>query len=232
MQRRDFIKRLAAISLTAEGMFGQSPTKSIAPTLPEPWMRGLWEAKPLAMTPENPDVIAKTEANFFSRRQMRSLRRLCRVLLPAYQGYPGAIEAATPEFLDFLLGISPVGQQEMYCSGLDWLDSEAQQRFARRFSLLQDSQVDTILRPWLQAWIDYHPPAEPHARFINIARHDIWIATTSSEIWSEAESAKNSRIAGRGLYFYPIDPDLDGRQSMDAHKTKSHTQHRDNSRAR
>ncbi len=67
------------------------------------------EVKPLPMTPLVPDAVAQTNAYFFSDRQIATLRRLSEILLPPIKGYPGALDAGTPEFLDFLIGVSPAG---------------------------------------------------------------------------------------------------------------------------
>src|SRR6204780_374249 len=104
MQRRDFVRGMLAASVAAKATLAQKPTMpapaATAPG-PVPWMRGLMEVKPLSMTPLVPDAVAQTNAHFFSDRQMATLRRLSEILLPPINGYPGALDAATPEFLDF-----------------------------------------------------------------------------------------------------------------------------------
>src|SRR5580698_4710510 len=92
MQRRDFVKAIVAASMTARSMFGQQaagtqvapstpPPTPVAPG-PVPWMRGLTEVKPLPMTPLVPDVVAQTNAHFFTTQQMATLRRLSEIMLP------------------------------------------------------------------------------------------------------------------------------------------------------
>jgi hypothetical protein len=222
MRRRDFVKAMMAASVTAKTMLGQQAPTAVAPAAPPasppaapstapgpvPWMRGLMEVKPLPMTPIVPDVVAQTNAHFFNDRQMATLRRLSEILLPPFQGYPGATDAGTPEFLDFLIGISPLDRQQMYLSGLDRLDAEAKQHFNISFVAVNSSQADQLLRPWLRTWITDHPPEEPYARFINIVHSDIRTATINSQAWNAAAAAIEQQAPEVGLYWFPVDPDI------------------------
>ncbi len=222
MQRRDFVKAMMAASVAAKAMLGESaeaqqaatPAASAAATAlpavapaPVPWMHGLMEAKPLPMTPLVPDAVAQTNANFFTERQFATLQRFSEVLVPAYNGYPGAIEAGTPKFLDFLIGISPPERQRMYQSGLDRLNAEATQKFSVSFSEVSAEQADHLIRPWMRTWMADNPPTEPYANFINVAHLDIREATQNSQAWSDAQHIKGQspRV---DLYWYPVDPDL------------------------
>jgi hypothetical protein len=177
-----------------------------APTAPGPvpWMRGLMEAKPLPIGSIVPDAVAQTDAYFFKEQQLATLRRLSEILLPPLRGYPGAKEAGTPEFIDFLIGVSPADRQQMYQSGLDRLDAEAKQHFGAAFSTLDKTQADQLLRPWLRTWMTDHPPTELYARFINIAHSDIRTATINSEAWSKAKQ----QAPDMDLYWFPVDPDI------------------------
>lgn len=186
---------------------------SIQPAVPKapgpvPWMRGLMEVKPLPISPLIPDAVAQTDVNFFSQQQLATLRRLSEIMLPPLKGFPGAVDAGTPEFLDFLIGVSPADRREMYQSGLDRLDSEAKQRFSVSFAEVKKPQADQLLQPWMRTWMNDHPPKEPYARFINMAHSDIRTATINSEAWSKAASANGQKHEGMGLYWYPIEPDI------------------------
>lgn len=171
-------------------------------------MRGLMEAKPLSLTPLVPDVVAGTTTRFFTERQMATLRQLCEILLPPLRGYPGAIDTGTPEFLDFLISVSPAEHRDMYASGLDWLDDEARSRFQLPFDAISAAQGDALIRPWLRTWMQDHPPSEPHAHFINVVHSDIRTATINSEKWNQADAAAGKDPSGFGLYWYPVDPDV------------------------
>jgi hypothetical protein len=172
-------------------------------------MRGLMEAPPLHLTPLIPDAVAGSTTRFFTERQMATLRQLCEILMPPLKGYPGAIDAGTPEFLDFLISVSPADRRRVYASGLDWLDAEADSRFGIPFDAVTSVQADALIRPWLRSWMTDHPPTEPHAHFINVVHSDIRTATINSEKWNQAELATGEEPSGLGLYWYPVDPDID-----------------------
>jgi hypothetical protein len=162
------------------------------------------EVKPLPIASIVPDAVAQTNANFFNEQQLATLRHLSEILLPPLKGYPGAKEAGTPEFIDFLIGASPMERQQMYQFGLDRLDAEAKHHFSTTFSALDKTQADQLLRPWLRTWMTDHPPSEPYAHFINIAHSDIRTATINSQAWSEARR----QAPDVELYWFPIDPDI------------------------
>ena len=217
MRRRDFVKAMVAASASAKTMLGQQTQTPVAPSVPPavppaaptapgpvPWMRGLMEVKPLSIASIVPDAVAQTDAYFFKEQQLATLRRLSEILLPPLKGYPGAKEAGTPEFIDFLIGVSPPERQQMYQSGLDRLNAEAKQHFGVAFSALEKSQADQLIRPWLRTWMTDHPPTEPYARFINIAHSDIRTATINSQAWSDA----GKKAPDKELYWYPVDPDI------------------------
>ncbi len=226
MRRRDFVKALVATTVSARAMVGQTAATQVAPSAPPPtppgaapapapgpvpWMRGLMEVKPLRMTPLLPDAVAETTTYFFNDRQMATLRQLCEILLPPMGDYPGALDAGAPEFLDFLISVSPPDRQRMYESGLDWLDAEARSKFGMAFDAANAAQADALIRPWLRTWMPDHPPTEAHADFINVAHSDIRTATINSEEWSRAEVRAGEEPPGRGLYWYPVDPDINRR---------------------
>jgi gluconate 2-dehydrogenase subunit 3-like protein len=208
-----------AVSATATTALGQQPapaapvTPSAQPPVPTapgplPWMRGLESVGPLPVTALVPDMVAATNANFFTSQQQATLRKLSKIFLPPLKGYPGAIEAGAPEFLDFLIGVSPEDRQQMYQSGLDRLDREAKQRFNVAFASVNKTQANQLLQPWLKTWSTDHPPTEPYAHFINVAHSDIRTATLNSEAWNKAARAAGEKNEGVGLYWYPVDPDI------------------------
>jgi Gluconate 2-dehydrogenase subunit 3 len=224
MRRREFVKAMLAASVSARTMMGQNAPASVAPSAPPPippqaaplpapgplpWMRGLLEAKPLPMTPLVPDAVAHTKTYFFTRQQLATLRQLCEVLMPPLKSAPGAIDAGAPEFLDFLISVSPADRQKLYVDGLDRLDGEARRQFGIPFAGANQQQADALIRPWLRTWMTDHPPNDPYERFINLAHSDIRTATINSKPWSDALPANDERRLEEGLYWYPVDPDLD-----------------------
>jgi Gluconate 2-dehydrogenase subunit 3 len=221
MQRRDFFKGIMAASVAASAapntLLAQQTATPVAPSAPPPgtpppgpvpWMRGLMEVKPLHMTQLTADAVAQTNAHFFTDQQVATLKRLSEVLVPPFQGYPGAIEAAAPEFLDFLVGVSPSDRQQMYQSGLDRLESESKQHFSVSFAAANAEQADQLLRPWLRTWMNDHPPTESYEHFINVAHGDIRTATINSQAWSDAAHKAGTPTPNTDLYWYPVDPDL------------------------
>lgn len=183
------------------------PRAPLAPG-PVPWMEGLMELKPLSIAQLVPDAIAQTRTHFFTEAEMATLRRFCEILMPPLKGHPGATEAGTPEFLDFLIGTSPAERQEMYRAGLDRLDSESREKFGAAFDQATAQQADKIIRPWLRTWMPDHPPAEGFARFINLAHSDIRLATENSQAWCDAELAAGLPGPRMDAYWYPVDPDM------------------------
>ena len=183
------------------------------------------EAKPLPMTPIVADAVAHTHAHFFNGQQMATLRRLSEILLPPLKSYPGATDTGTPEFLDFLIGASPLDRQQMYQSGLDRLDAESKQYFGVAFAAVDKQQADQLLRPWLRVWMTDHPPTEPYANFINVAHSDIRTATINSQAWSEVATTLGQRTPDVGLYWFPVDPDLHRENSAPNRRATQNKRH-------
>ena len=156
-----------------------------------------------------PDVVATTEVRYFTAARYATLGHLCETLMPANNGYPGATQAAAPEFLDFLLGASPTDRQTMYNDGLDRLNADSTKKFSVGFSKASASQADAVIRPYLKGWINDHPPKEKHERFMALAHRDIRTATINSPAWTSAAEASGERTPGVGLYWAPIDPGIE-----------------------
>lgn len=227
MRRRDFVKAIVAVPVTARTMFGQTatlpsgektsasqspsttavpPASETAPRAAEPQVNFDYRTHMLPGTV--PDAVAATQEHFFDSQQMATLRKLGDILLPPLNGYPGSTQAGAPEFIDFLIGVSPVEQQHLYQSGLDRLNANAQKQFGVRFAEVNAEQADALLRPWLKAWMHDHPPTESFTRFINLAHQDIRTATMNSQAWSIEATSAGERAPGIGLYWSPIDPDI------------------------
>ena len=219
MRRRDFVKAIVAVPVAARTMFGQQaaapqsaataalpPAAETAPTATHD--KGFFDYKAHPIAASVPDGFATTQANFFNKQQMATLRKLCDVLLPSLNGYPGATQAGAPEFIDFLIGASPADRQHMYRAGLDRLNANAEKQFHVPFAQVDAVQADKLIRPWLRIWMPDHPPKERFASFINLAHQDIRTATMNSQAWSIAATATGERAPGIGLYWSPIDPDI------------------------
>jgi hypothetical protein len=132
-------------------------------------------------------------------------------LVPPLKGNPGALDAQAPEFLDFLLSVSPADRQLTYRNGLDGLNNQAKKQFQKPFPELDVRQADAILRPLLviRPWAE-DLPSEPLQNFIAQVHQDLRTATTNSRE-SAAAAAKSGRRFTRGFgttgfYWKPIDP--------------------------
>ena len=172
-----------------------------------PWLLGLTAKTPIPHV-EAADQVALAELRFFSPQQMATLTRLSDVLMPPIDEKPGAVQAQTPMFLDFLIGDSPDTRKQVYSEGLDWLDAEAKKKFNVEFAKLTDEQADALLKPWLRTWMNDHPPDEKHADFVNIAHDDIRTATVNSKAWFAAPQVGAEPRTEEELYWSPIEPDI------------------------
>ncbi|MEI9976828.1 MAG: gluconate 2-dehydrogenase subunit 3 family protein [Ignavibacteriota bacterium] len=70
---------------------------------------------------------------------------------PPLKGNPGALDCGVPEFIDFLIGVSPADRQQLYRNGLETLNLHAKKQFSKSFADLDDEQAHTILKPMLVA---------------------------------------------------------------------------------
>jgi hypothetical protein len=157
------------------------------------------------------DVISETEQRYFTPDQFAALEKLGDVFMPPLKGHPGAREAQAPEFLDFLLSVSPADRQHLYRNGLDGLNSQAKKQFHKTFPELDAKELDAILRPLLvvRPWPQYLP-ADPMRNFIAQVHEDMRTATMNSREWADASTAVRQRGRGYGrsvgYYWKPIDP--------------------------
>jgi hypothetical protein len=222
MKRRDFVRTLVSFFVAGKAALAQQRQHINDPTLPPPapvpWTTGLNSRTPIPST-ELADQVAATELTFFTPLQMRTLTRLSDVLMPPLNGKPGAVNAQTPNFLDFLIGSSPEPRQKIYAGGLDWLEEAAQAKFKSSFAQLDDAQAGDLLKPWLRTWMNDHPPTETHADFVNIAHNDIRNATVNSKAWNDVPSVGAEPDTEEGIYWLPIEPDV-----YDENPAWAHTQ--------
>ena len=118
--------------------------------------------------------------------------------MPPVDDLPGALDARAPEFLDFLLGVSPHERQQLYMVGLDTLEYQSQVRFNRPFADAPDRQADALLAglraPWTQE------PPDRLTEFLRAAKHDVRTATMNSREYSAVAERPNM-----GRYWLPVD---------------------------
>jgi len=153
-----------------------------------------------------PDAVAEPVARFFTPPQFDALRRLSGLIQPPMMGNPGALDCGVPEFLDFLIGVSPADRQQLYRGGLDALNAQAKKQFSKPFADLDDAQAHTILQPMLVAvpW-PKDPPTDALKQFLFAAREDVPMATRNSPEYADA-GANSGRRGGGGMVWNPIDP--------------------------
>jgi Gluconate 2-dehydrogenase subunit 3 len=149
-----------------------------------------------------PDAIAKPVPRFFSPPQLAALRRLSDLIMPGIAGTPGALEAGAPEFLDFLIGASPLPRRALYRSGLDALNSRAIAAFGKAFTGLDDAQAATLLKPLRDPWT-WKEPNDVFAAFLRNAKADILTATVNSREWIAVVSQRSRNANGMGTYWLP-----------------------------
>jgi hypothetical protein len=165
--------------------------------------------KKLAVT--QVDLTAEGDQRFFSAEQYAALCKLAEILAPPLNGHPGAIDAHAPEFLDFLISVSPPDRQTLYTDGLNALNSATRKQFHKPFSELQAEEADAVIRPLLV--VRFWPedlPKDPVKNFMAQVHEDLRTATENSREWAAAQGASGRRQRGFtrsvGYYWKPIDP--------------------------
>lgn len=217
MRRRRFVTDLLLTPVvTAAAAAQQAPqTKPLQQPPPQPNT----PARQMPMQPQAISKLAVTQADltaqgdqrFFSVEQYATLEKLGNTLLPPLNGHPGALDAHAPEFLDFLISVSPADRQKLYCDGLDAINAQARKQFHKPFADLQPEEVDTIVRPLLVArfWPE-DLPKDPIKNFMAQVHEDLRTATENSREWAATQTASGRRQRGFnrsvGYYWRPIDP--------------------------
>jgi len=220
MRRRRFIQSLV-VAPAVPGVAQQAATQAApqAQTAP-PGAAGRGgvfrggQGTPALETVAADTVAPPVAPSFFTAGQFAALGKLGGLLMPPLNGHPGALEAGAPEFLDFLIGVSPAERQKLYRDGLDTLNAQARKKFNVAFADLDSTQADAILRPLLAVipWSE-DLPKDPARHFVAQAHRDFRTATQNSREWATA-GAGGGRRGGRGggfgggvgLYWLPIDP--------------------------
>jgi len=188
MRRRSFVKALAAAP-AVPALLAQQP--SATDELPN-----------LTMSPADGSTDALPR--FFTPSQFAALRKVSVTIMPPADGGPGALEAKTPEFLDFLIAESPSERQQLYRAGLDALNTQANKRFGKAFADLETTQADELLAPLRDPWT-YDPPADPLACFLIEAKADVRTATMNSREYIAFRGGAGGRRGFGGVYWLPLD---------------------------
>ena len=245
MKRRDFVKGLAVTTAAAGTALAQQKKAPAQATPPVPSNGTLTQGEQ-AVAPNNaaapaaqqrqrqmanfkspnipvtqPDMVAVTDAHYLTPVRYATLVRLCDLFVPAAQGYPSAVGAGTPQFLDFYLGGSPADKQAAWNAGLDRLNADSMKKSGVAFGKATDAQADGAVRPYLKPWINDHPPVDKHENFIAIAHRDIRMATTNSPAYAQAAEVAGERVPSVGVYVRPLDPGIELWVSHGAVKTSA-----------
>lgn len=216
MKRRRFMQALAAVP--AAPLVAQQAAPPTATPQAPPAGRGgggrfggAQATPPLETTAA--DLVADPAApSFFNAQQFAALRKLGGLLQPPLKGNPGALDCGAPEFLDYLIAVSPADRQQLYKGGLDALNAQARKQFGKTFADLETAQCDAVLKPLLVPipWNE-DLPKDPMKHFIAQAHRDFRTATMNSREYAAA-GASSGRRGGRGFgggsgqYWLPIDP--------------------------
>jgi hypothetical protein len=153
---------------------------------------------------DSPDAAGQPVRRFFTPAQFATLDALADRIAPSIGGRPGAKDAETAAFLDFLLAHSPRSRQTLYQRGLDTLDRAARARHQKGFAELGGAEADALLAPLKTKWT-YAAPADPQAAFLRAAKADVLRATANSRAVAEANAAGRRRATGLNPYWHVID---------------------------
>jgi hypothetical protein len=214
MKRRRFIKAIAAAPAAPALLAQQPPAPGATPAPPAAPGRGAGRGGPGRGAQEvahieltELDAVAEITPKFFTPAQFAALRKLSGILLPPLKGSPGALDTDAPEFLDFLIGVSPADRQLLYRTGLDYLNAQSRKQFGKPFADIDETQAGAILKPLFVpvAW-SYDPPKDPIKHFIYEAHQDIRTATRNALTATTAQTGGARRGFGGGQYWNPIDP--------------------------
>ena len=234
VDRRSLLRVIGAtplIALEPISVAAQTAVPNAAPYAPANKPAGAAEPAPpedVEEDPANPTTLAGRGSEqvggaftptFFTATQFATLRALAGALMPPMNGFPGAIEAQAPEFIDFYVGRSaadPVGRAELrtwYRNGLDDLEQRARRTFSTSFAQLTPDQVGTIITPMFQRIGAGRQSVSVYRRlpFMNEVRFEVRNATMNSPQWAAAtERAKQRLVAG--IYWRRVDPTIVGRE--------------------
>ena len=198
MQRRRFFQTLAAAP-AAGALLAQQP--AAAQQTPSGGSSEIPQLQTTAV-----DLAGDPAPHFFTADQYAALRKLSELLQPAMAPMPGALAAGVPEFLDFLISVSPDDRQKLYREGLDALNEEAKKHTNQPFAEISAADAASVLAPLRQPWT-YEAPSDPLAHFLREAKQDIHTATVNSREYNQAGAASGGgrRFGARGFYWLPIE---------------------------
>ncbi len=209
MKRRNLLQSIVAVPALAAirpaeraeqaGAQNNGPVLAGPPVIPP----GETETPTVPVIPA--DQSSDAQADTFTAEEMRAFRRLAGLLIPPFNGMPGAIETEAPEFLAFLIGSSSREKLDLYRNGFDLLNRYSRERFHIEFAGTTREQADQLLAPLREPW-DFHAATGKDFRaFLLAAKRDLLRATVNSRIYIDAVSqVRRPRNATR-YYWFAID---------------------------
>ena len=189
MNRRSLLQSIVAI-----------PAAAAVPDTPPPQPQLLQTNPETPTTPViPPDETAKSLRRTYTPDQFYALTRLGEIMVPPYNGLPGAAEAGAAEFLDFYIGASPQPLPDLYRSGLDTLNHLSQSKFGQTFTNISLDQANILLAP-------IRDPASKDdlTPFLRTAKSDLLRATVNSHPYIEAVSQTRRPRNASKYFWYPI----------------------------
>jgi hypothetical protein len=209
MKRRSLLRTVAALpaSALAQKAYAQQERTAARdkglPAGPPLVPPGIEETPNTPVTPA--DQTSESRIRTFDAAQYAALTRLGDIIVPAWDGKPGARETNSAEFLDFLVGCSPPERIALYRSGLDRLDEMAQHRFAKRFAEITDEQAAELLVPLRQQWTYGKASGDQFSAFLFAAKSDLLRATVNSKGYIDAVSQTRRPRNASNFYWYAIE---------------------------
>ncbi len=188
MRRRQALQSLAALPILPQVAQAQPAPENEYPVL----------------AAESTESAANAVHRFFTAEQFSTLKRLGELLMPAYAGRPGAVEAEAAEFLDFLLSQSPADRQTLYRGGLDKLNAGSQQQHRKPFAALSPEEAAPLLTALKAPWT-YNAPKDALANFLREVKMDVFRATVNSREMAQAQAGGRRRATGMNPYWHIID---------------------------
>lgn len=151
-------------------------------------------------TPVVPPVeTSKSLRRNFSPDQFYALTRLGEVIVPPYNGLPGAADCGAADFLDFYIGASPQPLPDFYRRGLDTLNRTSQSKFGQTFANISLQQATILMSPLLD------PASKDElAPFLRAAKSDLLRATFNSRPYIDAVSQTRRPRNASKYFWYPI----------------------------
>ena len=138
------------------------------------------------------EAVSMGLPKFFSVSDLAAFAALGDVLIPPYDGRPGAREAEAADFLDFLLAQSPADIQTLYRGGLA--------TWRLRVKAGAPAALKELSEPWSHAG-----PVAPYSKFLNAAKLAFHQATVNSRQWASAMATRSRAASGIGSYWMPIE---------------------------